>query len=223
MSQEELSTLSGINISTIKKYEGGARNPKPDQLLKITNALGISINAIMEFKLTTISDVISLLMRMDEQTDMNWTGQKDADGNYIPSTISLSFNDTKLNEALSSYMQYCESQMENSTLTTNNKETACADISLENHDMDLETKKNRLLLFNDTLQKRDGMTNQSHSTFKKRSMYTLIQQHYLLKKLKKPVFITCTVDSLQTNLCLLFPASSQSYPHKAQNPPQNSL
>ena len=48
-------------------------------------------------------------------------------------------------------MQYRESQMENSTLTTN-KETACDDMSLENHNMDLETTKNRLLLFNDTLQ-----------------------------------------------------------------------
>lgn len=48
--------------------------------------------------------------------------------------------------------------MENSTLTTN-KETACDDMSLENHNMDLETTKNRLLLFNDTLQKRKGMTN----------------------------------------------------------------
>lgn len=154
MSQEELSTLSGINISTIKKYEGGARNPKPDQLLKITNALGISINAIMEFELTTISDVISLLMRMDEQTDMNWTGQKDSDGNYIPSSISLSFNDAKLNEALSSYMQYREAQMASSASATNNKEETYTDIALENHDMSLETTKSRLLLFNDTLQKK---------------------------------------------------------------------
>ena len=52
-------------------------------------------------------------------------------------------------------MQYRESQMENSTLTTN-KETACDDMSLENHNMDLETTKNRLLLFNDTLQKKKG-------------------------------------------------------------------
>lgn len=154
MSQDELSTLSGINISTIKKYESGARNPKPDQLLKITNALGISINAFMEFELTTISDVISLLMRMDEQTDMNWTGQKDSDGNYIPSSISLSFNDAKLNEALSAYMQYRESKITVSTLATDNNEEACADIALENHDMNLEDTKNRLLLFNDTLQKK---------------------------------------------------------------------
>lgn len=153
MSQDELSNLSGINVSTIKKYESGYRNPKPDQLLKITNALGVSINAFMEFELTTVSDVISLLMRMDEQTDMNWNGQKDADGNYIPSSISLSFNDAKLNEALSSYLQYRESQIAKKVLTTNKIEN-CADIALENHDMNLDDTKSRLLLFNDTLQKR---------------------------------------------------------------------
>ena len=53
-------------------------------------------------------------------------------------------------------MQYRESQMENSTLTTN-KETACDDMSLENHNMDLETTKNRLLLIH--YKKRKGMTN----------------------------------------------------------------
>ena len=43
ISQETLGQLSGINSATIKKYEYGIRNPKPDQLLKIANALGISI------------------------------------------------------------------------------------------------------------------------------------------------------------------------------------
>lgn len=44
MSQETLGELSGIHYATIKKYELGIRNPKPEQLLKISNALGISIN-----------------------------------------------------------------------------------------------------------------------------------------------------------------------------------
>lgn len=44
ISQDMLGQLSGINPATIKKYEYGIRNPKPDQLLKIANALGISIN-----------------------------------------------------------------------------------------------------------------------------------------------------------------------------------
>ena len=38
ISQETLGQLSGINSATIKKYEYGIRNPKPDQLLKIANA-----------------------------------------------------------------------------------------------------------------------------------------------------------------------------------------
>lgn len=40
ISQDMLGQLSGINPATIKKYEYGIRNPKPDQLLKIANAAG---------------------------------------------------------------------------------------------------------------------------------------------------------------------------------------
>ena len=43
------------NSATIKKYEYGIRNPKPDQLLKIANALGISINLFMDFDIETVS------------------------------------------------------------------------------------------------------------------------------------------------------------------------
>lgn len=152
MSQDELSERSGINVSTIKKYESGARNPKPDQLLKIATALGVSINVFMEFEITTISDVISLLIRMDEQTDMTWNGDKDSDGNFIPSTISLSFNDDKLNEVLSTYMKYREYQ----TLNTSSENTCedSVDVAFENHNANVEDSKNRLLLFNDTLKKR---------------------------------------------------------------------
>ena len=35
MTQDELSKQSGIYLSTIKKYESGERNPKPDQLQKL--------------------------------------------------------------------------------------------------------------------------------------------------------------------------------------------
>ena len=55
ISQETLGQLSGINSATIKKY--GIRNPKSDQLLKIANALGISINIFMDFDIETVSDV----------------------------------------------------------------------------------------------------------------------------------------------------------------------
>ena len=67
ISQETLGQLSGINSATIKKYEYGIRNPKPDQLLKIANALGISINIFMDFDIETVSDVLSLLFKLDNQ------------------------------------------------------------------------------------------------------------------------------------------------------------
>ena len=38
-SQIQLAELSGINVGTIRKYELGIRNPKPDQLEKIATVL----------------------------------------------------------------------------------------------------------------------------------------------------------------------------------------
>ena len=38
-SQIQLAELSGINVGTIRKYELGIRNPKPDQLEKIATAI----------------------------------------------------------------------------------------------------------------------------------------------------------------------------------------
>ena len=42
-SQIQLAELSGINVGTIRKYELGIRNPKPDQLEKIATALEMCI------------------------------------------------------------------------------------------------------------------------------------------------------------------------------------
>ena len=108
MSQEELAEISGINISTIKKYECGLRNPKPDQLLKIANALGVSIHVFFSYEINTISDVISLLTKLDEQTDMKITGDKDEAGNLILDSIRISFADSRINNALSIYLAYKE-------------------------------------------------------------------------------------------------------------------
>lgn len=109
MSQEMLANASGINVSMIKKYECGLRNPKPEQLLKIANALGISINALYSHKINTVSDVITLLMKLDEQTALNISGDKDEIGNYIPESIHFSFDDDNINKALAQYLVYKES------------------------------------------------------------------------------------------------------------------
>ena len=105
ISQEMLGELSGINSATIKKYEYGIRNPKPDQLLKIAGALGISIYQFMDFDIETTSDVLTLLFQLDEQIDMNFEMKKDRKGNPVPSSIKISFDNVDINERLAKYIK----------------------------------------------------------------------------------------------------------------------
>ena len=104
ISQKTLGELAGgINEVTIRKYEAGDRNPKPEQLLKIANALGISINLFMDFDIETVSDVLSLVFKMDEQLDIEFTGKKNKKGEYAPDSISLKFNNPAINDLLAKW------------------------------------------------------------------------------------------------------------------------
>lgn len=105
ISQDMLGELSGINTATIKKYESGIRNPKPVQLLKIANALGISINIFMDFDIRTVSDVLSMLFKMDDQINMKFEAKKDKNGEFIPSTLKISFENTAINKKLCTYLK----------------------------------------------------------------------------------------------------------------------
>ena len=78
--------------------------------MKIANALGISINVFMDFDIETVSDVLSLILKMDEQLDMDFEAEKDEDGSFIPSTIKISFQDSLLNHKLGVYMKARELQ-----------------------------------------------------------------------------------------------------------------
>jgi len=106
MSQEDLSASSGINVSTIKKYETGYRNPKYEQLKKISEALGININCFYNNSINTVGELISMIASMDEQSDMIISADKDSEGNYIEESIKISFKNPEVNKALSKYMTY---------------------------------------------------------------------------------------------------------------------
>ena len=54
LSQVQLAELSGINVGTIRKYELGIRNPKPDQLEKIASALGLNVSIFLDFNIETV-------------------------------------------------------------------------------------------------------------------------------------------------------------------------
>lgn len=137
MTQAELSKSSGIYLTTIKKYERGERNPKPDQLLKIAEALGISITVFLDFDINTISDVLSIVMKLDEQTPFSITAEIGNDGRYDPNSVSFSFDDIRINEAICSYLE-CKLQSMS---------------SISNSDNPLIDSKNRLLLFNEQIKK----------------------------------------------------------------------
>ena len=86
ISQEMLGNLSGINPAT-------------------TNALGISINLFMDFDIETVSDVLSLLFKLDEQVDMKFEAERDENGEFIPSTVKFSFQNAAINKKLCTYLK----------------------------------------------------------------------------------------------------------------------
>ena len=60
MTQEQLAQDAEISFSTLRKYEANERNPKYEQLSKIADALGISVNLFMDFEIQSVSDLFSL-------------------------------------------------------------------------------------------------------------------------------------------------------------------
>lgn len=77
LNQLQLAEISDINVSTIRKYELGLRNPKPDQLEKIASALGLNVSIFLDFNIETAGDVLSLLFAIDDAVDLNLTESED--------------------------------------------------------------------------------------------------------------------------------------------------
>ncbi|MBQ8945916.1 MAG: helix-turn-helix transcriptional regulator [Lachnospiraceae bacterium] len=105
ITQAQFSSLSGIGLSTVKKLERDMMNPKPQMLMKIANALGVSINIFTDFDIETVSDVMSLLTKMDEQTDMDFIAEYDEDGLPDPKTIRISFEHPSMQKKLADYVR----------------------------------------------------------------------------------------------------------------------
>ncbi len=120
MSQEDLSNASGINLSTIKKYEVGLRNPKYEQLEKIADALGININNFYNMEYKTVGDFLSTIISIDRQLDMNIEGKIDDSGDIIPESIKITFNNKNINMALSEYLILREEHSDESAEKINN-------------------------------------------------------------------------------------------------------
>lgn len=77
MTQEQLAQDAEISFSTLRKYEANERNPKYEQLSKIADALGISVNLFMDFEIQSVSDLFSILFQMEGQADLEIATSKD--------------------------------------------------------------------------------------------------------------------------------------------------
>ena len=115
MSQDELAEASGINVSTIKKYECSIRNPKPDQLQKIATALGISVNAFISNDIESVNDILFLLMKLERQANLCINGNKDENGKFDANSITLTFSDDQINSLLADYLNLKDGMIDSST------------------------------------------------------------------------------------------------------------
>jgi len=100
MTQKQLGEAAGILEATVRKYEIGQRNPKPDQIGKIAEALGVTPYALSDFEITTDADVIAMILAVEEKVGIKFDGKKDSKGKIDPKTLTLHIDDLFINDVL---------------------------------------------------------------------------------------------------------------------------
>ena len=95
LTMEQISEKSGINLSTLKKYETDNRNPKLEQLSKIAEALEVSVFEFLDIKVKSVNDIISLVNKMNIATDIDWDINNDK--------VCISFKNKEIYNCLKEY------------------------------------------------------------------------------------------------------------------------
>lgn len=98
-SQIQLAELSGINVGTIRKYELGIRNPKPDQLEKIATALGLNVSVFLDFNIETVGDVLSILFAIDDSVKLSLSETSDQN-------IAMTFDNPTMQDFFKKWCQF---------------------------------------------------------------------------------------------------------------------
>lgn len=91
LAMEQLSEKSGINLSTLKKYETDNRNPKLEQLSKIAEALEVSVFEFLDIEVKSVNDIISLVNKINITTDID------------NDKVCISFKNKEINNCLKEY------------------------------------------------------------------------------------------------------------------------
>lgn len=146
-SQKLLGELAdGINEVTIRKYEAGDRNPKPEQLEKIARALGTSVAYFMELNIETGADVMALLMQLDRKVGLKFD-YKVVAGKIDPASINISFDNNHINEQLVEYILAMEFLRRGTTAVKEDNEISEKEkiTTLKDYEGDYEELKQKLL------------------------------------------------------------------------------
>ena len=104
LSQVQLAELSDINVGTIRKYELGIRNPKPQQLEKIAKALHLNYSVFLDFNIETVGDVFSLLFAIDKAVDLSLSIIPSDNGDS--DMVALTFKNEYLQDTLKQWCKF---------------------------------------------------------------------------------------------------------------------
>ena len=146
ITQTQLSEMSKIGISTIKKLECDMMNPKPNMLKKVADALHVSMYIFTDFDIDGVSDVLALLTKMDEQIDMTFEAEYDENQDPIPETIKISFKPSAINSKLADYIK--ARNLQNNVDKDRGKYTESAETAVVEHIEDV-LEKSRLTICRD--------------------------------------------------------------------------
>ncbi len=96
-SQKKLSEYSGVSEISIRKYEAGERNPKPEQLQKIADALDLPIIRFLDLDLSpmqleTLGDFAACFLMLEKQLGAQLVYETDADQIVIEDSVSIKFS-----------------------------------------------------------------------------------------------------------------------------------
>ena len=98
-SQIQLAELSSINVGTIRKYELGIQNPKPDQLEKIATTLGLNVSVFLDFHIETVGDVFSILFAIDDSVNLSLAETSDQ-------KIAMTFDNPTMQDFFKKWCQF---------------------------------------------------------------------------------------------------------------------
>ena len=109
MTQKTLGEITGIGEATIRKYELGIRNPKPAQLKKIAQALGVGENVLLGIPLNTltietIGDAMSLFFLLESRLGISFVDGQNEDGTFNAEKLKFRFDNATFNKYLTKWL-----------------------------------------------------------------------------------------------------------------------